>query len=229
VHPSIIAALITAAATILVAVMGGYFRSRNRSARPSADTSPALAAKTVFVDVAVDPATPYWHEQRPHGSASSLDREARWYISQVEQVEHCDLPLAVTILNRGSGAAVLTRIGVEVVALANAWYTGRYYGEAPRATKIELSGSYELRLPNLMAELGLFERDPDEEGWIEVGRVCERVLEPPMHLEAGAPFHYSLVLEEYDQGMPTHALLRLWANTSSGTASSDEILVSFRR
>lgn len=227
--PSIIAALISAVAVVLAALVGGYFAWRSRSGELSTDEPPALAAETVFVDLAVDPVTPHWYEPRENRLASWLDREARWYIRQVEQVENCDLPLAVTILNRGSAAAVLTRIGVEVVALANAWYSGRYYGEIPQATKIELSGSYELRLPDLMTKHDFFERDPDEEEWIELGDVYTLALESPIHLQAGAPFHYSLVLKDYDQGMPTHSLLRLWASTSSGTASSDELLVSFPR
>ena len=243
-NAQVIAALITGSATILAAVVSLLLaRRRSRTAesdkggRTTEADKPSTAPLTErlkFSDVAVDVSTKYWREGKRLRFPPAL--EARWYITKQSFDEGADLPLRATLLNTGDVPIVVSRIGVEVVKAHNSWSTGIYYGTAPKASPIKSSGHYELRLPsdNDIAEgiRAVMHLDPDSEEadkWYDIGALCSIVLPEPMYLPPAAPFMYTTNLKQYDEGMPTDAVLRLWIQTDSGGLRSDDILVTFGR
>ena len=135
VDAQVTAALISGAAAILAAGVGLLVvrRSRNIAEADKRSRVP-VTERLRFVDVTVDVSTGDWHEgQRLRAPAT---RDARWYITRYSDDVGADLPIEATLLNTGDVPIVVSRIGVEVVAAHNSWYTGRYYGEAPRASPI---------------------------------------------------------------------------------------------
>lgn len=236
----VIAALITGSATILAAVVGLLVaRRRGRTAEADKPSTAPVTERLKFSDVAVDVSTKHWYEGQAVWAGSTQPpepRDARWYIAKSGFDEGADLPLRATLLNTGDVPIVVSRIGVEVVKAHKTWYSGIYYGIAPGASPIDSSGQYELRLPRdknvgegVSAVMGL---DPDSEEadrWYEIGALCSIVLPNPLYVPPAAPFMYTTNLKQYDDGMPTEAVLRLWIQTDSGEVRSDDILVTFGR
>ena len=226
------AALISGSAVILAAGVGLLVARRTGTTAEADKHSRApVTERFKFVDVAVDVSTHDWHEgQRLLGPVT---RDVRWYITRSSDNVGADLPIRATLLNTGDVPIVVSRIGVEVVAAHNSWYTGRYYGQAPRASQIESIGQYELRLPgaNDIARgiAAVMAMDPDSDEWLNMGALCSIVLPEPIYVEPAAPFAYTTNLKRYDEGMSTDAILRLWIQTDSGELRSDDILVVFGR
>ena len=233
----VIGALITGSATILATVLGVLI-TRRRGRTPEADkpsTSP-VTERLKFSDVAVDVSTKYWYEGQAGSTQPPEPRDARWYIAKSGFDEGADLPLRATLLNTGDVPIVVSRIGIEVVKAHKTWYSGIYYGTAPSASPIDSSGQFELRLRTMNDVArgvgAVMDLDPDSDEadkWYEIGALGSMVLPKPMYVPPGAPFMYTTNLKQYDDDMPTEAVLRLWIQTDSGEVRSDEILVTFGR
>ena len=236
------AAIITSSATVLAALVGVVvIRNRRRSRGGASDAvteadSPRrsavpLSERLRFVDLSVDESTDDWYEGvRDLGRT---ERDAGWYITRSSFDEGADLPIKATLLNSGDTPIVISRIGVEVVEAHNSWYTGRYYGQAPKAHEITAIGSYPLDLLS-SAEIAagaqtVMGADPDLDQWFAINGVCSLALRKPIYIEANGPLVYVTNLRDYDRGMPNDAVLRLIVFTDSGELRSGEILVTFGR
>ncbi|WP_428339391.1 hypothetical protein [Mycobacterium sp.] len=238
-NDQLIAALITAGASLLVAGAGALVAIRRSRTRKSDETSRALVINRLkFVDVAVDARSQNWRDDStPHGRVRVPEpNEARWCIAKSDFDEGADLPIRATLLNTGDSPIVVSRIGIKVIKAHNSWYSGVYYGTAPRARPIESSGHYDLRLDSardVATRVGaVMNLDPDSaeaDQWYEIGALCAIALPKPMYLPVAAPFSYTTNLKRYDKGMPTEAVLRLWVHTDSGELLSDDVLVTFGR
>jgi hypothetical protein len=234
-NAQVTASIIGGAATIVAAVIG--VAVVRRSGKASDKEPPASVAQSIaFADVSIDPdAKSDWSDGSGTDSrVGGVEWEAQWRFRRVGYDEEADLPLRVTLRNKGESPIVVTRIGVEVVLGHNEWYTGIYYGQAPKARKIRSVGAYDLRLGDDKVLASAISRvmrvDPDsDEGWIDVDVVCAKVLPKPLFVEGQAPLVYTLNLKGYDKGMPTHAVLRMWLCTDAGELRSDDIVVTFGR
>jgi hypothetical protein len=223
VNPAVLAALITGGCTVVAAAVGLVAVRKPRKRSP--DT---LSSGLVFVDIKLAETVPsYWiQETNPH--LNWYEKEARWYFKRIEFLEGTDLPLEITVMNNGANPVVVSRVGVELAAGVNIWYTGRYYGEIPIAEEIDLIGAYDVLLASekTSAWIGM---DPDEMEWYEIGEIHETILPKPIYLQPGAPLRYSLNMKKYDLQTPTHTILRMWLRTGTDEVLSDEISVIFGR
>lgn len=240
------AAIIGGVATIGAALIGALVvrRRAEREPKPAPGTLPAAiteeaAGALEFVDVSVEPDSDWTDAPRPE--LSGLERAgqplrsptARWAIHKLGYDKGADLPLRVMLRNVGTAPVLVSRVGVELVAGMNAWYTGMYYGDAPDARVIDTLGAYELNLghdPAVRAEVQrVMDVDPDESRWLDLNARCHLALPKPILVEAQAPLVYVLNLKQFDKGMPTHSVLRLWIVADGHETRSDEIGVIFGR
>lgn len=240
-NTQVLVALIGAGGAIVAAVIGtAAALSRRAKPGPAASTHAALksvgakAPVLTFVDVSLVPGS-NWQEGPQHWwpvetALDQAERSARWYFRRPRQIEDSDLPLEATVINNGTNPVIISRVGVEVVANMNVWYSGQYYGQAPRAKAVDIAGAYELSLPASAKIKASMNADPDDDlTWFDIGETYGVPLADPMYLEHGVPFRYTLNLKHYDRGMATHTILRLWLRSSVGEIRSDEISVIFGR
>jgi hypothetical protein len=246
--PATVAQVTTALAVVTAGVSACAFVAR-WAARPSSggqaegegvagdrvDRSHGLSV----VDITLSPETKNWRESKEPLllSGQRIDprgQDARWIFHSTTFDQKVDLPLIATGLNRGTGAVVISRLGIEVVAARNVWYSGKYYGIAPEAVEVRISGAYDISLPDSNEVRDrideLLQADPDETDlWWEIGGISSLPLPAPLYLEANAPFRFVLNIKQFDQGMSTHSILRIWLATSNGEVWSDEFAVVFGR
>jgi hypothetical protein len=244
VDPTITAAIVTAAATLGAAVIALFaYRHHARteqhvssqisqepadSAGQRDDAGPVPDVSVVFAGVGIARGDLYWYEySEPSYSGWPFTRRTSKYFAQNKVTEGSDLPLDVTLLNKATEVVILTAVGIEIVSVAHVPY-GRpgVAGPVPKATRIKRSGSYDLQLPGIFARFAM-DFDPDEDVCIDVNEVCSTRLVDPIYLEAKAPFRYLLNLTAYDLAMPNHAIVRLWAETTAGDVTSDEITIHY--
>src|SRR5208282_4705857 len=192
------------------------------------DAGPAPGASVVFAGVGIAPGDLYWYEySEPSSSGWPFTRRTSKYFAQKKVVEGSDLPLEVTLLNKATEAVIFTAVGMEIVSVAHVPYgQPGVAGPVPKATRIKRSGSYDLQLPKIFARFAM-SFDPDEDVYVDVNEVCSTHLVDPIYLEAKAPFRYLLNLTNYDLVMPNHAIVRLWAETTAGDVTSNEITIHY--
>jgi len=223
-NPAILAAVITGAATVVAAAIS--FGAARRSRRISRDTQPA---DLEFVDITLGETTPRYWKQMTAPNLKWYEKEAHWYFESIDQFEGQDLPLEVTVLNKGADPIVISRVGVELIAGYNAWGSGKYYGFVPQAEEIELTNSYEIVMPQSSKRDACMGQDPDEEEWCQIGEIYQVILPKPVYLQSMAPFRFSLTVKRYDLGTPTHTILRVWMQSGTNEFRSDEVSVIFQR
>jgi hypothetical protein len=235
VDPTIVAAIITAAATLGAAIIGVLaYRKHAHAAQAVSESEEEIrdhnaetgrAPSVVFADVTVAPDAPYWHERRgPSAPRWPFVRLTTKYFQMWEAVEGADLPLDVTLFNKAPEPVVLTEVGIETVSVAHVPYGRAIAGPVPEATRIKRAGAHDLQLPSLFSRFSE-KFDPDEDVTVDVKEVVSTRLADPIYLEANAPYRYLLNLIAYDELMPNHAIVRLWARTTAGEVTSSEITV----
>jgi hypothetical protein len=236
----VIAAIIGAGGAVVAAAVGvaAVWSKRDRpSASVKNEVGGTAAKETVqsvaFVDIKIATVVGVeWYEGKeivPAATQGLYQPSAGWYFHKADFNQGADLPLEATVLNSGNGPIVISRVGVKLVKGINSWYSGKYYGTAPQAERIEISGSYEIRLPESPGVRAIMSADPDEDTWRDIGEICGIPLADPLYLRPGVPFRYTLNLKRYDVGMPTHTVLRLWLRTNAGEVTSGDILAVFGR
>lgn len=187
--------------------------------------TPTNCAGFSFVRVCVDSDDDHWGETPTpliiHPSPFGAGCGQYVFLKDLFYVENdaLGLNLDVTIMNQSTVPLVLTKIGIEIIGVAQ---IPDGYGDGV-PTKVRKMDSYVLELPDVRAMLN--DKFPGLESWERKGPVTLDLLVPmflpdPVLIPAMTPYRYGLLLESYTEKMPNHSLIRAWALTSVGDATS---------
>lgn len=129
------------------------------------------------------------------------------------------LNLDVTVINRSALPLVLTKIGIEIVAVAQ---ITEGHGEGV-PSKVHKTDAYVLHLPDVREILSA--KFPGEhylasKGPVMLDLLVSAYVDDPVNIPANTPYRYGLSLSRYAEKMPNHALIRAWALTSEGQSTS---------
>lgn len=181
-----------------------------------------------FARVCVNPSDEHWSEATTplmaHPSPFGTDIGQYVFLRDLfnDETGTLGLSLDVTVMNKSTAPLVLTKIGMEIIAVA---HIPEAYGDGT-PTKIPKTDLHVLELPNVREMLN--SKFPDLGWWEPKGPVVldlhvSTFLPDPILLPPGTPYRYGFSLANYVTKMPNHSLIRAWALTSDGAATSNRL------
>lgn len=170
-----------------------------------------------FVHIVLDQRqTSWWRLDQP-GPLSLESNGSESTYALCDPQNPSDPLFDITLLNSTPEPLILTRVGIEIIAVAHP----STLSIRPQATKIVQTTSYQLPMPDILAEEG-----PFEDELTSFNKVIALDFPDPIYLPSMAPYRYGLALLGYCQRMPQEVLFRMWIQTNAGSTASINLHLS---